>query len=54
MRKELRRNWRKGRGEVERYREKKKEYRKMCERKKKDEKERMIREIEEAKTEGKV
>lgn len=51
-RKELR-NWRKGRGEVERYREKKKEYREMCERKKKDEKER-IREIREAKTEGKV
>lgn len=51
-RKELR-NWRKGRGEVEKYREKKKEYREMCERKKKDEKER-IREIREAKTEGKV
>lgn len=38
---------------MERYREKKKEYREMCERKKKDEKER-IREIREAKTEGKV
>lgn len=41
---------------MERYREKKKEYRKMCERKKKDGKERriIIREIGKAKTKGKV
>ncbi|XP_077273093.1 uncharacterized protein LOC143903409 [Temnothorax americanus] len=53
VRKELRK-WRKGRGEVERYREERKEYREMCKRKKKEEKERIIREIGEAKTEGKV
>ncbi|XP_071572354.1 uncharacterized protein [Temnothorax nylanderi] len=53
VRRELRK-WRKGKGEVERYRERKKEYRDMCERKKKEEKERMIREIEEARTEGEV
>ncbi|XP_024875210.1 ABC transporter F family member 4-like [Temnothorax curvispinosus] len=53
VRKELRK-WRKGRGEVERFREERKEYREMCKRKKNEEKERMIREIGEAKTEGKV
>ncbi|XP_024878641.1 trichohyalin-like [Temnothorax curvispinosus] len=53
VRKELRK-WRKGKGEAERYRERRKEYREMCDRKKKKEKERMIREIGEAKTEGKV
>ncbi|XP_071580245.1 uncharacterized protein [Temnothorax nylanderi] len=53
VRKELRK-WRKGKGEVERYREGRKEYRETCERKKKEEKERMIREIGEARTEEKV
>ncbi|XP_024884283.1 trichohyalin-like [Temnothorax curvispinosus] len=53
VRRELRK-WRKGKGEAERYRESRKEYREMCDRKKKEEKERMIREIGEAKTEGKV
>lgn len=53
MRKELRK-WRKGKGEVEGYREGMREYREMCKRKKKEEKERMIREIGEARTEGKV
>ncbi|XP_024891322.1 trichohyalin-like, partial [Temnothorax curvispinosus] len=53
VRKELRK-WRKGKEEAERYRERRKEYREMCDRKKKEEKERMIREIGEAKTEGKV
>ncbi|XP_024868964.1 caldesmon-like [Temnothorax curvispinosus] len=48
------RKWRKGKGEVERYRERKRKYREVCERKKKEEKEKMITEIGEARSESKV
>ncbi|XP_071648500.1 uncharacterized protein [Temnothorax longispinosus] len=48
------RKWRKGKGEVERYRERRRKYREVCERKKKEEKERMITEIGEARSESKV
>ncbi|XP_071568793.1 uncharacterized protein [Temnothorax nylanderi] len=53
VRRELRK-WRKGNGDAERYRGGRREYREMCKRKKEEEKDRMTREIGEAKTEGKV
>lgn len=46
------RNWRKRGGDGDRYRKRKREYKKICERKKKEEKEKMIREVGEAKTMG--
>ncbi|KMQ90657.1 axoneme-associated protein [Lasius niger] len=52
-RRELRR-WRKGGGDGDRYRKSKREYKEFCEKKKNEEKERLIREIGEARTEGKV
>ncbi|XP_071577594.1 uncharacterized protein [Temnothorax nylanderi] len=53
VRRELRK-WRKGSGEAERYRGGRREYRELCKKKKEEEKDRMTREIGEAKTEGKV
>lgn len=53
VRRQLRR-WRKGKGEGERYRTEKKEYKELCEKKKKKEEKRLMREIGEARTEGKV
>lgn len=53
VRKELR-CWRKGSGTKEKYREKKREYHEMIERKKREEQEEMVREISEANTENKV
>jgi len=52
VRRELRK-WREG-GKGDRYRLLKKEYKELCEEKKKEEKERIIREVGKTKTEGKV
>ena len=48
------RRWRRGKGEKKDYKELKTEYRELCKRKKKEEEERVIREIGEANTERKV
>lgn len=53
VRRELRR-WRREGGEGEEYRKMRKEYKELCEGKKKEERERLIREIGEARTESKM
>jgi len=48
------RKWRREGGKGDKYRLLKKEYKELCEEKKKEEKERIIKKVGEAKTEGKI